>query len=890
LHWRRSYITNAMGNVPPHGFLTRFVFSAAMAASIVVSLVLPSGAAQAPATVAGVVTDAQGGVLVGVTVTARASNLPDPRVVITDRVGRYEIRLLPPGAYTLTFELAGFQMVTRDNVVVPPGGGTAVDVRLSIAPLAEAPVEVVGVTPLLGTGLDRDILPAAVSMLDESAVQGRRTASLGALLNERIGSVSINDSSANPYQPDVQFRGFTASPVLGLPQGIAVYQNGVRVNEPFGDTVPFDLVPMFAIDRLQMTAGAQPVYGLNALGGSLALSLKNGFTHQTPRAEISAGSFGRYEAIAEAGHMLGRWAFYGGIGRLGESGWRVASDSDVLQAVGDAAYRTDRAEIGLSVIEADTALRGNGPAPIDLVEVDRRAVFTLPDRTENNLSLVQSRFNVGLSPTFSLGGAGYYRAFDRNTLNGDRAPFEPCEIDALPLRAPVGTLCEDGDDPLIDLDSGGFLTRGDARGDGVLNRTKTATDGWGGSLQGTFAGRVFQRDNFLVFGTSIDLADISFGSRAELGSLTPNRTVASAGRLIGVFGEAPNDQFNVDLQMLQRAVGVYFTDTLSLTARAHVTVDGRYNDAHLDIADRLGDDLNGDHTFRRFNGGVGAVYQVATDRSVYVRYGESSRTPTAAEVTCADPEKPCRVPNAFVSDPPLDQAVARSVEVGVRGRLATGRASRTEWSITAFGTRVEDDILFVASPEIVGSGFFQNAGDTQRVGLEADLRGRASRVGWYASYALVRATFESPLTLPSDPEVNEAADDRGQITVGPGDRLPGIPLHSLKGGAALDLTDRWKMGVESVMTSSQVFRGDEGNDQAPLDGYGIVNLRSSYRFTDRLEGFVSLTNLFATDYATFGVLAEVELELSEAPGADDPRFLSPGEPFAAMAGVRVRLW
>lgn len=854
----------------------------------VVGFCTPLGGAQATGTAQGVVTDAQGGVLVGVTVTLRSrDDGGPPSATVTDQAGRYRFVSLGAGRYALTFELPGFETLARE-VAVEAGAAVTVDARLSLAPLAEATVEVVGVTPVAGTGLDRDLLPLSVAILERSSLAGSRTSALASALGGRLGSVALNESTGNPYQPDVQFRGFTASPVLGLPQGIAVYQNGVRVNEPFGDTVPFDLVPVFALERVELSAGAQPVYGLNALGGSLALALKDGFGFDRPRVEASAGSFGRYEAIAEAGRRFGRWAFYGGAAQLGESGWRVASDSAVRQIVGDAAHRGANSEIGVTVIQADTSLNGNGPAPIDLVDVDRRAVFTYPDRTENRLSLVQSRASVGLTATVSVSGSAYYRGLDRDTLNGDRAEFGPCEIERLPAGAPSGTLCDDGDAALVDVTSGTFLTLADARGDGVLNRTRTATDGYGGSIQATAAGRLFERDQLLAFGATVDLADIAFGSQTELGSLTGERAIAPAGRFVGVFGEAPNDEFNVGLSTRHRALGLYFTETVSLTGRLHLTIDGRYNDGRLEITDNLGDALNGDHGFRRFNVGVGGVYRLGNDLSAYARYGEASRMPTAAELTCADPEEPCRVPNAFVSDPPLQQAVARSIEIGVRGRSAPGSTSRLDWSVAGFTSRVSDDILFVASTARLGAGFFRNAGDTARLGLEVDVHGVAPRADWYASYGFVRATFESSLLLPSDPAVNDAADEHGRIAVEPGNRLPGIPLHTLKAGLRLDLTCRWDVAVESQLASSQIFRGDEGNDQRTLGGYGIVSLRSAYRVTDRLGAFVELTNLFDAEYATFGVLGEVELDLIEAPGADDPRFISPGEPFAAMAGVRWR--
>ena len=317
-------------------------------------------------------------------------------------------------------------------------------------------------------------------------------------------------------------------------------------------------------------------------------------------------------------------------------------------------------------------------------------------------------------------------------------------------------------------------------------------------------------------------------------------------------------------------------------------MSGRYNDARIQIHDRLGTSLNGRHTFSRFNPAVGLVVQTTDAVSVFGRYAESNRAPTAAELTCADPDEPCRVPNAFISDPPLEQAVARSVEAGVRGRSTGANGQRLEWSATAYRTGIADDILFVASPKLRGTGFFQNAGDTLRVGLDVELTGHIDRVDWFASYGLVQATFESPLTLPSNETINDAATDEGTITVAPGDRLPGVPRHSMKAGVGLALSRAWDVAVETVLTSSRVFVGDEGNDQAEVDGYDLFNLRTSYQATDDVTLFLRVDNLLDTNYETFGVLAEIEIELEEAPEATDPRFVSPGAPRGAFAGVRFQ--
>ena len=911
-----------------------------MAGALLLSLaaLAPPDAHAQTAALEGQVTDVQGGAVAGATVTATAPGM-ESVAAATDAGGRFRVAPLDPGTYAITVTMPGFRTERRPALSVGAGESLTVDVQLGLAPFAQQ-VDVVGVGPTPGSTVSRDRIPATIAVVTAAEIEDRQAASLADALNEQLGSVTLEGTTTNMFQPTLRFRGFTASPLLGLPQGVAVFQNGVRINEPFGDTVQFDLIPQFAISQLQLSAGAEPTYGLNALGGAMVMELKNGFDHTGFRGEFSGGSFDRYSATAEWGANNGPWAVYFGATRFDENGWRKAQPSEVTQAVADVAYRDEAIDAGVSFTYADSSINGNAPAPIELLDADRSAVFTYPDITDNRLGFVQGRFDVTVSPTWSVQVTGYYRDLDRKTLNGDEAEFEECDDDFLPPGAPLGTLCFGGDDddddddeeeigghdgdddddddngalgfgaadddddngdddgdgddeeeahPLVDVNSGRFITEDDTEGSAAYNRTTTRSKGYGATLQATAATtHGAGRENVLTLGVSADLADVGFTSSSEVGTLTPDRGVAGSGLLAGIYGQAPDDLFNTGLDTANSAIGLYFTDTFSVTQRTHLTVSGRFNHARIEIADRLGTSLDGEHTFSRFNAGAGAVHQFSDAVSVFGRYGESNRAPTAAELSCADPAEPCRVPNAFISDPPLEQAVARSVEGGLRGRVVDTSRWRLNWSVALYRTAIADDILFVASPELIGTGYFQNAGDTRRIGLDAELSGQVDRLGWYASYGLVDATFQSPLELPSDQEVNDAATEDGFVAVEPGDRMPGIPRHSFKAGIRYGLTDAWDVMLEAVTASSRIFIGDEGNDQVALAGYGIANLRSVYRTGEHVELFLRVDNLFDKRYATSAVLAELEVFLSEAPNASDPRFIGPGAPRSAFGGVRVR--
>ena len=168
------------------------------------------------------------------------------------------------------------------------------------------------------------------------------------LLNRGFGSVSINHAQNNPLQPDVNFRGQTASPLLGMAQGLSVYADGVRMNETFGDTVNWDLLPLSAVFSVQLLAGTNPVFGLNSLGGALSLTMKNGFNTQGTTADVLGGSFGRWSGSLQSGGNNGKWGWYGDLDYFDEDGWRDHSHSDALRGYGALSWRSGEDSFDLS--------------------------------------------------------------------------------------------------------------------------------------------------------------------------------------------------------------------------------------------------------------------------------------------------------------------------------------------------------------------------------------------------------------------------------------------------------------------------------------------------------------------------------------------------------------
>ena len=317
----------------------------------------------------------------------------------------------------------------------------------------------------------------------------------------------------------------------------------------------------------------------------------------------------------------------------------------------------------------------------------------------------------------------------------------------------------------------------------------------------------------------------------------------------------------------------------------HAYRSGRFNFAQINLTDDLGNDpaLSGNHTYTHFNPMIGATYKLTPNLTFYGDFAEANRAPTPLELACSDPVRPCLIDNALVGDPNLQQVVTYTFEAGLRGQFNIWQGLMN-WTVGGFHALNTNDILAVSSP-IPGHEFFQNAGNTLREGIEANLNYKQDRWNIYANYTYVDATFQNALTLQSP--FNPFADANGNISVVPGDHLTGIPSFRFKLGAEYQVTKPWKVGADLNVVGSQWLVGDKSNQNPKVPPYWVVNLHSSYKVTDNVEVFGIVRNLFDQHYYTFGTFFDV----TTAPylNLTDPRTFLPGIPFAAYLGVRGTL-
>ncbi len=235
-------------------------------------------------------------------------------------------------------------------------------------------------TPVSGSGIDVDKVPASVNIVDVTQIERVGSANIADALQRYVPSIVVNEVTGNPFQPDVQFRGFVASPVAGTPQGLAVYQNGVRINEAFGDTVNWDLIPTAAIRSVTVVTN-NPAFGLNALGGAINVQMKNGFNYRGIEIDTMGGFFGRIQSSAQWGRQYDNFAVYGALEGLHDNGFRNFSASNVRRFYGDVGYKNDTSEFHLNMGAADNNFGAATTVPVELLQRYYGATYTTPQTT-----------------------------------------------------------------------------------------------------------------------------------------------------------------------------------------------------------------------------------------------------------------------------------------------------------------------------------------------------------------------------------------------------------------------------------------------------------------------------------------------------------------------------
>ena len=737
------------------------------------------------------------------------------------------------------------------------------------APFELPEITVISTTPVGGTGIAEEKYPGNVQIINQKDLP-QNAQSLPEVLDQLVGSVNVNSTQGNPSVVDLNYRGFTASPVLGTPQGISVFLDGMRVNEPFGDIVSWDLIPQIAIANITLVPGSNPVYGLNTLGGAVSINTKSGFAFPGGSAKLTLGSAARRSLDAEVGGHKDNTDYYVATSVYNDRGWSAWNPSQVRQLFGKIGYQNDRADLDVTLMLSDNMLNGNQNVPLSTIGNAAQG-YSHPDYTGTHSYTLNVRGGLQLNAEKSLAGNLYYRHIVRDVLNSN--------IGSVVATSTNNATCN---------------TTADCPASNLL--AQYTQNIYGGNLQWSNSAKLFDRPQVMTAGLNAEYGKTSFhnlGQNAFLDSL--NGTVAADSYVQQAGIESTNRRF-----------GLFATDTLNANERLAVTLSGRYDYATVGLTGTSCSDSNalcnngatvtttpgtntlsdvsGSHSYSRFNPSLGAAYQFTPQLNGFANYAEGFRTPSAIELACADPNSPCTgVPNAFGADPHLKAVISKTVEFGFRGTVS----ERLRWRAAAFRSALQDDILFNQTNAV--QGYFANVGRTRRQGVELALDGMNGRFDYALAASWIDATFESPFTIANGSNsvciaVNGAGGGCAGVVAQPGSKIPGIPAATFKLRAGYALTGQTKVRATVQAQGSQYARGDENNQDAfgKVPGFATVKLDVEHRFEKKFEMFGGVSNLFNTRYSTYGTLGSNNLASGSA-----EQFRGVAAPRLFYAGVRA---
>ncbi len=641
-----------------------------------------------------------------------------------------------------------------------------------------------------------------------------------------VPGIHLADEQGNPFQQDLAMRGLVASPVTGLSQGLSVFLDGVRVNEPGVEEVNFDLLPLSDVERIEVIRGPHAIFGRNTLGGAIQLVTERGGSRPKADVQLEGGSWGHQEVQARAAGPLGALDGYLSLVEGTERGWRDQESSRTLRAFGKVGVARGETDVGLSYQFSDDRIEQPGPLPLSMLEQDRTQNYTSGDFFQPTLHLVTLNAQQELAEGLSLAVNAHLRALDAEQFNAGWA-------------APN--------------------TR-------MLNRTRTV----GGAVQLEHDGRWGSVRSRTVAGAEATRSSIRVAVNEE----------ANERFTTGDNGE-PLPQLVGDLADEQRAAGAFVQGQVEAhdgpLAGLGATAALRFDWIAHDIVDTSPPNpggATGTADYSRWVPALGVTWSASRRLSAAASWSDGFRAPAFLELTCADPLAPCVglqagvAPDATLTH--LRPVRSRSFEAGVTTAPADGVTA----ALNAFRIDLHDDIYSVPAADAT-SLYFQNVGDTRRQGLEATLRAERGPASVEVGYAFTRATFESDVTLAT-PRLPAGVEE-----VHPGDRLPMVPEHQLDVEGRVRPRKWLELSAGVHWVGPQPFRGDEANVAPMLPAYTVVRAGAEARW-GRWSAALRATNLLDAKYETFGTYATN----GRSPTGGIEPFLTPGPPIRVFLTLR----
>jgi iron complex outermembrane recepter protein len=694
------------------------------------------------------------------------------------------------------------------------------------------PIEVVGsirpdAGPTVGSGV-----PARVTTLGAEDVDAYEPRVLSDAVRQ-VAGFSTYDDLGSPYKLNISSRGFYSSPVVGLPQGVAVFLDGVRMNEPEASQINFDLLPMDHIQRIEVLSGNGSLLGRNALGGAINLVTARGTGPTRANVELSGGSFGAFRGEANvSGLTPGGFDWYAGGNYNREDGWRKVTGAEEYSGFVNLGKLGQTNGIRFQGMYGNSRVETAGSLP--------ETIFT--SSPDSNLSANDYEdlwaFQGSVKGYQQVGngrasGTVYFRRHRAERFNANQ-PEDP-DVFGISYNTSFGY---------------------------------TADYRWGTLLSDNLALNLRGGVDGSITRVRIDIfADsVKFGGERSLTTQVRSPLWDIAPFLMADFTTGP----------------------------ATFSVGARYDYVRIPFENLL--DPSGDTVgvYNQLNPRLGVDLTVAPGASVFASWGKSFRSPAVIENACADPESPCPLPFALGDDPPLDPVKATTIEAGFR--YATGNLA-LDGSIYHMNVRNDIFLTPFGEEEPEGGtidGFFINIDKTRRVGVELGAAYRFPQGhSAYLNYAFTRATFQSAAEIFSIRSIEEEEGGEEPVTnpfpteneVVAGNRIPLVPDHLIKGGATARIGRYFYAGADARYTGKQYLRGDEANVTSQLEDYIVADARVGVEF-DRWEVSGVVTNLFQNRYAIFGAF---NINQGNPNGPTVERFLSPGSERMFRLIVRTSL-
>lgn len=566
-------------------------------------------------------------------------------------------------------------------IAAPLAAQTPDSVRKDTSLVVLPPIEVVGsilapTGPRVGSGV-----PARTTIITREQIEANEPRLLTDLLTSQAGVSSYDDLGAS-YKLSLSSRGFYASPVVGLPQGISVFLDGVRQNEPDAAQVNFDLLPMEHVTRVELLSGTASLLGRNSLGGAVNLVTSNGGGPTRGEVELSGGNYKTFGSDASIAGSLGRgkWSYYAGSGYDREDGWRQHTGAKQYSGFFNFGRLSEQWGIRLQGYGARSRAEAAGSLPESVFRTRPDSNLSEGDFEDlNNLQLAVSGYRRSEGRQFSF--STYVRRHHARRFNVNQAA-DPDNLGLSRNRIIGGTADYRWERP---LGNGQIGFRLGAEGSSARTEVELFADSTkftGPTVRTTF-----------VRAPTWDVAGYA------LGDLTTGRITFSAG--------------------------------------------ARYDYVRIPFHNQLDPTRDTSSTYKRLSPKGGVSIDAGQGLTLYGSVGAAFRAPAVIELACADEADPCPLPFALGDDPPIDAVKATTFEVGgqliVGSAILSGSAYRTDVRDDIILSASDS-----APAGSTIDGFFSNLDKTRREGVELSVQlfvnGGHSL---YANYAYTKATYQS---------------------------------------------------------------------------------------------------------------------------------------------------